>query len=347
MKVALYDGKGTMRRTEVSRPVPGPGDALIRVRAAGICGSDLLDHKNRTTPDRVPTGHEVAGEIFEVGQQVDRGRIGERVAIEGPDTGLACLKCWYCRMGQYFHCRDKAAWEGGGFAEYTKQGMAGCYPVPDNMSWEEAALVEPFSVAIHSVRRAEMSGGETVVVLGAGTIGLCAVAAARALGAGKVFVTARHAQQAEMARRLGADEAVSPEGDTLWETVAGATDGRGADLTLETVGGRSDEVLKQAVQATRPQGRIATMGNFYVPVTLDWMEALMKEISIIWSGVYGIIDGRHDYEVAIDLMASGRVALKQLVTHKFPLQEIQKGFDASDDKASGAIKVQIHLEAGT
>ena len=346
MKVALYDGKGTMRGAEVSMPVAGPGDALIRVRASGICGSDLLDHQHRDTPDKFPTGHEVAGEIVDVGQRADRGRIGERIALEGPDSGLSCLKCWYCRMGQYVHCQNKVEWEGGGFAEYTKQGITGCFPVPDNVSWEEAAMAEPFSVGIHSVRHAEMGGGETVAVLGAGTIGLCAVAAARTLGAGKIFVTARHPRQAEMARRLGADEAVSPEGDALWEAVAGATDGRGADLTLETVGGRSDEVLRQAVHVTRPQGRIATMGNFYVPVTLDWKEILPKELSIIASAVYGVIDGRHDYEVAIDLMASGRVDLKQLVTHKFPLHEIQEGFNAAHDKAGGAIKVQIHMEAG-
>ena len=343
MKGALYDGKGTMRPTEVSRPVPGPGDALIRVRAVGICGSDLLNHKERDTPDKAPTGHEVAGEIIDVGQEVERRWIGRRVAIEGPDTGLSCLECWYCRTGQYVHCPNKAEWEGGGFAEYMKQEMWGCYPVPDNVPWEEAALVEPFSVALHSLRRTQISGGETVAVLGAGTIGLCAVAAARALGAGKVFVTARHAHQADMARRLGADEAVSPEGGALREVVAGATDGRGADLTLETVGGRSVEVFKQAVQVTRPQGRIASMGNFNTPVTLDWREPLVKEIAILWSAVYGIIDGRHDYEVAIDLMGSGRVALKQLVTHKSPLHQIQDGFDASNDKSSGAIKVQIHF----
>ena len=335
-----------MRPTEIPRPVPGPGDALIRVRAVGICGSDLLNHKERNTPDKTPTGHEVAGEIIDVGQEVERRWIGRRVAIEGPDTGLSCLECWYCRTGQYVHCPNKAEWEGGGFAEYMKQEMWGCYPVPDNVSWEEAALVEPFSVALHSLRRTQISGGETVAVLGAGTIGLCAVAAARALGAGKVFVTARHAHQADMATRLGADEAVSPEGGALWEVVAGATDGRGADVTLETVGGRSVEVLKQAVQVTRPQGRIASMGNFNAPVTLDWREPLVKEIAILWSAVYGIIDGRHDYEVAIDLMGSGRVALKQLVTHKFPLHQIQEGFDASHDKTSGAIKVQIHFEAG-
>ena len=341
MKAALYDGEGAMRLADVARPVPGPGDALIRVRASGICGSDLLVNWERTTPDERPAGHEVAGEIVEVGEGADRGRIGERVAIETLGHGLACLDCWYCRTGQYFLCPNKAADEGGGFAEYMKRGAAGCYPVPDNVSWEEAALVEPLSVAIHSTRRGELRGGETVVVLGSGTIGLCAVAAARALGADKVFATARHPQQVEMARRLGADDAVSPDGDALWNVVAEATDGRGADLTLESVGGRSDSVLKQAVKVTRMQGRIATMGNFHVPVTLDWMDLILKEQSIIWSAVYGIIDGRNDYEIAIDLMASGRVPLTQIVTHVFPLEEIQKGFDTSYDKSQGSIKVQV------
>ena len=341
MKAALYDGKGSMGLTEVPRPELGPGEALVRVRSAGICGSDLLYNKGRTEPDKIPAGHEVAGEIAEVGAGVDQARVGERVAIEGIGHGLACFDCWYCRTGQYFLCSNPGPDVGGGYADYMRRGAAGCYPVPDNISWEEAALVEPFAVAIHAVRRGEMRGGETVAVLGAGTIGLCAVAAARALGAGTVIVTAKHQQQVEMALRLGADQAVSPEGDALWHAVAAATDGRGADLTLESVGGRTGEPMKQAVQVTRKQGRIATMGNFYGPVTLDWMEMILKELSVIWSAVYGVIDGRNDYEVAIDLMASGRVDLKQLVTHTYPLSEIQAGFDTSYDKSSGAIKVQI------
>ena len=342
MSAALYDGKGAMGLTEIPRPDLGPGDALVRVRSAGICGSDLLFNSGRTEPDRMPAGHEVAGEIAEVGAGVAPSRIGERVAVESIGHGLACLDCWYCRTGQYFLCPNKSADEGGGFAEYMKRGAAGCYTLPDNVSWEEAALVEPFAVAIHSVRRGEMSGGETVAVLGAGTIGLCAVAAARALGAGTVIVTAKHRQQAEMALRLGADQAVSPEGGALWDAVAAASDGRGADLTLESVGGRTSEPMKQAVRVTRMQGRIATMGNFHVPVTLDWMAMILKELSVVWSAVYGIIDGRNDYEIAVDLMASGRVDLKQLVTHTFPLGDIQRGFETSYDKSSGAIKVQIH-----
>jgi threonine dehydrogenase-like Zn-dependent dehydrogenase len=219
--------------------------------------------------------------------------------------------------------------------------VAGCYPMQDNLSWEEGGLTEPLAVAVHAVRRGEMTGGETVAVLGAGTIGLCCIAAARALGAGKIIATAKYPQQAKMAVRMGADMAVSPEGDALKDALADVTDGRGADLTLEAVGGRSDAALNQAVDVTRLQGRIATTGNFWRPVTIDWFKCLLKEQSMIWSATYSIMEGRHDFEIALDLMSSGRVKLKQIVTHTVPLEQIQKGFDISVDKTKGAIKVQV------
>ena len=212
---ALHDGKGVMRVAEINRPKPGPGDAIIRVGSAGICGSDLLNYGANATPETSPGGHEVAGEIIEVGHGVDTSWVGQRVAIDTIAHGRACAACWYCRIGQFRQCLNKAANEGGGFAEYIKRRTMGCYPLPDSLSWAEGALVEPLAVSVHAVRRGQMSGGETVVVLGAGNIGLTAVAAARALGAGKVFATARHEQQAAMAKRLGADDALPPEGPAL------------------------------------------------------------------------------------------------------------------------------------
>ena len=343
MKAALHDGKGTMRIGKVEMPAPQRGDAVIRVRSAGICGSDLLNYANNAEPETAPGGHEVAGEIVEVGSGVSPERVGERVAIETIGQGKACLTCWYCRMGQYVKCSRQASYEGGGFAHYIMRRAAGCYPLAEDLSWEEGALVEPLAVSVHGVRRGQMSGGETVAVLGAGNIGLTAVAAARALGAGKVLVTARHPQQAAMAKRLGADEALPPEGSAFKEAVNEATDGRGADLSIETVGGKRDTTLKQALDVTRVQGRIVVLGGFHAPITLDWMEPLLKEQSIIFSLCYSVLDGRHDYEIAIDLMASGRVQLKQIVTHKYPLDEIQQGFETAYDKATGSIKVQIHM----
>ena len=342
MKAAMYDGKGTMQLSEIEKPTPEPGDVIVRVRAAGICGSDLLMNADKTEPDALPTGHEVAGDIVEVGEGVDPSRIGQRVAIETIGQGRACTVCWYCRAGQYRLCIDKTSGEGGGFAEYIRRRDFGCYPLTDGMSWEDGALVEPLAVSVHAVRRGQMNGGETVVVLGAGTIGLTAVVAARALGAGKVFVTARHEQQAAMAKMLGADEALPPDGPALQEALADATDGRGADLTIETVGGKSNVTLKQAIDVTRLQGRIVVLGGFRAPITLDWLEPLLKEQSIIFSTCYSVLNGYHDYEIAIDLMTSGKAPLSQMVTHRFSLDEIQKGFDTAYDKSTGSIKVQIH-----
>jgi 2-desacetyl-2-hydroxyethyl bacteriochlorophyllide A dehydrogenase len=343
MLVALHDGKKTMVLHQIAKPEPGPGDAIIRVCAAGICGSDLLINADKTEPDQVPMGHEVAGEIVEVGAGVNPSWIGQRVAIETIGQGLACATCWYCRMGQYRQCLHKVPNEGGGFAQYMKRRVLGCYPLPDNLSWEEGALVEPLAVSVHAVRRGQMRGGETVVVLGAGNIGLTTVAAARALGAGKIIVTARHKQQAAMAKLLGADTIVSPDGSALDEAVAAVTDGRGADLTIETVGGKTNSTLQQAIQVTRMQGRIVILGGFRVPLTLDWLTPLLKEQSIIFSSCYSILDGHHDYEIAIDLMASGKVQLQQMVTHQFPLEQIQQAFETAYDKSTGSIKVQLHL----
>ena len=340
MKVALHEGHGKMRIVDVPRPEAGPGEAVARVAGAGICGSDLLLHAADTGPETVPAGHEVAGEIVAVGDGVDPALVGRRVAIDTVGQGRACDRCWYCRIGQYILCQDPATKEGG-FAEFIKRRAAGCYPVPDNLSWEEAALVEPLAVSVHGLRRGRMSGGETVLVLGAGAIGLTAIAAARAMGAGQVLVTARHAHQAAIAKLLGADVALPSEEPGLSGAVLEATEGRGADLTIECVGGFTNAPLKQSIELTRPQGRIVVVGGFLAPMTLDWLQPLSKELSVIFSSCYSVLDGRHDYEIAIELMSSGRVELKQLVTHRFPLSDIQQAFDTADDKSTGSIKVHL------
>ena len=341
MKAGLYDGDGAMQLAEVARPKPGPGDVVAQVRCTGICGSDLLNYYKNTTPETLPAGHEVAGEIAEVGEGVDPGLVGRRVAIENVGHGRACGSCWYCRSGQYVQCTDQAPPHGGGYAEFIKRRAWGCYTVPDSLSWEEAALVEPLAVSVHGVRRGQMAGGETVLVLGAGNIGLTAVAAARAMGAGKVLVTARHPHQAELAKRLGA-EALASEGGDLQGQVAAATEGRGADLTIESVGGYTDATLRQSIELTRVQGLIVILGAFHEPVTLDWITPLLKEQSIIFSSCYSVLGGRHDYEIAIDLITAGRVELEQMVTHRFPLEEVRQAFETAYDKSTGSVKVQIH-----
>ena len=344
MKAAFYNGNGEMEIKEHPEPAPESGDAIIQVRATGICGSDLLMNNDKEEADELPTGHEVTGQIVEVGSEVDRNLIGQRVAIETIGQGRACSTCWYCRMGQYRQCQNMAVVEGGGFAEFIRRKAIGCYQIGKSMTWEEGALVEPLAVSIHGIRRGFMSGAETVAILGSGTIGLTAVVAARQLGAGKIFVTARHKQQANMALALGADYACDPSNGDFEKLILENTDGRGADLTVETVGGKNNATLTQSVESTRMQGRIVILGGFRTPLEFDWLQPLLKEQSFIFSSCYGVLNGYHDYEMAIDLLSRDSSKLHEIVTHKYSLGDIQKGFECAYDKTTGSIKVQIHQD---
>ena len=341
MTAAFFDGKGKMELRDHPKPVVGPEDIILNVKATGICGSDLQMNMDKDAPDKLPVGHEVAGIIEEIGENVDPKLLGQRVAVEIIGHGRACTTCWYCRQGQFKLCTNMAPPEGGGFAEFMKRKAIGCYRVPDSMSWEEAALVEPLAVSIHGVRRGDMNGGEVVAVLGSGTIGLTAIAAAKALGAEKVFATARYEQQATLAKQLGADGVLPDDGPAFWETIADATDGRGADVTIETVGGYQSATMHQAVTVTRDQGRIVVIGGFRRPFEFDFLTPMISEQSIIFSSCYAVLEGRHDYELAIDMIASGKAPIEQMVTHTYGLDQIQQGFETSYDKSTGAVKVQI------
>ncbi|KAA1282810.1 MAG: Zn-dependent alcohol dehydrogenase [SAR202 cluster bacterium] len=342
MKAAFYNGNGTMIVKDYPDLTPGPGEALIKVRSTGICGSDLNMNLDKSGPDSDPAGHEVAGEIVSVGDGVEEKHIGSRVAVEVLGSGRACQNCWYCRQGQYIHCPNRSSGMSGGFAEYITRKIEGCYLLSDHMTWDEGALVEPLAVSIHGVRIGKMAGGETVSILGSGTIGLTAVAAAKALGAGKIFATARHPQQKKAALALGADAVSITTENNFEEMVLDATNGRGADLTIETVGGSKGDTLTQAIQVTRRQGRIVILGVFYGQHEIDWTGPVLKEQTIQGSICYGIIDGRHDFESAVEILSDDDCNLSQIVTHRYSLDEIDAGFKTAYDKSSGSIKVQIH-----
>lgn len=344
MRGALHDGGDTMiYREDLEMPEQFAGAALIRVRRTGICGSDLHMNRARTEPQTLPSGHEIAGEVVEVPAGEDRIQPGDRVAIESIGQGRACGQCWYCVTGQYRHCMAKDEDTGGGFAEYVTRRPLGLHKLPDQLGWSEAALVEPLAVGVHALRWGGMQAGDTVAVIGSATIGLGAIGAARAFGASKVLASARHPHQAEAARQLGADVVVGSQPGELEDAARDATDGRGADIVLETVGGNAPDTLTQSLATCRTQGRILVLGGFRRSFEFDFLAPLLREQSLLFSQCYGIVNGHHDYDVAIDLLASGRVPLGQVVTHVEPLSEIQKAFETAYDKSTGSIKVQVKI----
>ena len=341
MKAAFYVGPNQMEIHDYETPSPEPDEVLVRIKSTGICGSDLNMNLAKTGPDIAPSGHEIAGEIVDVGQRVNPENIGKKVAVDGIGTGKACFNCWYCRQGQYIDCPNKNSRSSGGFAEFVCKDLRGCFELTESMTWEEGALVEPLAVSVHGARIGNLKGGETVAIVGSGNIGLTTITAAKELGAGQIFVSARHQQQADMALKLGATEVASSEGDDLEQLILDHTSGRGADITFETVGGSTSATLSQSMKVTRRQGRVVILGVFYGDQAIDWNGPVLKELTVQGSSCYGLIDGIHDYEASVEILSRKHVNLSEIVTHKFGLEEIQKGFETAYDKKTGSIKVQI------
>jgi threonine dehydrogenase-like Zn-dependent dehydrogenase len=341
MKAALYNGE-EMQIAEIRRPESARDAVIVRVRAAGICGTDLNHFRSVDTLQQRPSGHEVAGEIVEIGPGVEDWSVGDRVALDTICQGRGCGKCKYCLAGQYFHClRPERSYGGGGYAEYIQRKALGCHRLPDALTWAEGALVEPLAVSVHGLRKGRLRGGENVVVLGAGTIGLTAVAAARALGANQVFATARHPHQAAMALKLGASAVLDPEDEGLKKALLDVTEGQGADVVVEAVGGFTTSTARQAVSLCRRLGRIVVLGAFHTPVELDFGPLLWGERELVFAVCYSIIDERHDFDVALDILAAGLLPLRELVTHTFSLEQARQALDTAYDKGTGCIKVQL------
>ncbi len=341
MKAALDDGTGKYVLQEVAMPEMFAGAALIRVRQTGICGSDLHMTDARTEAQTLPSGHEVAGEIVELPSGEKNLQIGDRVAIETIGAGRACMVCRYCKYGQYRHCLDLAPETGGGFAEYMTRTPNGLFKLPDNVDWVDGALVEPMAVSVHALRYAGMKPGDVIGVTGSATIGLSAIGAAHAFGAKKVIASAKYPHQAEAARKMGADVVTGSDGDEFEEACMEASGGVGADIVLESVGGHQTEAFHQALRSTRPQGTMVNLGGIKVPMIVDLFAPMLREVSIISVTCYDVIDGVHDYAVAIDLLSSGTLPYREIVTHSVSLDEIQDGFTTAYDKNSGSIKVHI------
>ena len=343
MRAALDDGTGQYVVQDMRVPDMFEGAAMIRVRQTGICGADLHMTTRRTEAQDLPSGHEVAGEIVELPDGDHGLSVGDRVAVEMVGAGRACLTCHFCRYGQWKHCTNLAPDTGGGFAQYMTRRPAGIFKLPDSFDWIEGALVEPMAVSVHGLRYGRMQPDDVVGVVGSATIGLSAIAAARAFGARTVIASARHPQQAEAAKKMGADVVVGAEPGEFEDACMEASNGIGADFVVESVGGYQTDSFQQAIRATRNQGTMLYLGGVKVPMEFDLMEPLLREIRIQSVICYGVIDGRHDYDVAIDLLASGDIPYREIVTHEVELEDIQTGFDAAWDKSSGSIKVHVNI----
>lgn len=342
MKAALFNGMDKYIIEDIPIPEKFDDSALIKIMQTGICGSDLQFHrKNKKEKKLLPGGHEVAGEIVEITPGEHNLSVGDRVAIEGIGAGRACLKCFYCNNGQWKHCQNQYSDTGGGFAQYMTRRPTGLFKIPDNVDWLDAALVEPLAVAVHAFRYAEMKPKSIVGIVGASTVGLACVGAAKFLGASKVIISAKYKHQADAAKKMGADIITNVEEGEFEEICKSQTDGKGADLVVESIGGHQTKSFTQAVSSTRAQGTMLYLGGVKVPLVFDMFEPFLREIKIISSLCYGIIETRHDFDVAIEILSKNYFPYRDIVTHTYNLEDIQTGIDTAINKDSGSIKVHI------
>ncbi|NQU96897.1 MAG: alcohol dehydrogenase catalytic domain-containing protein [Chloroflexi bacterium] len=350
MKAALFYGGRDIRVEEVPDPEPGPGEVLVRVRSAGICGSDLHNYRGRRAPTQpVPwqQGHELAGEVVELGPGVHALSVGQRVGIEAEHL-VGCGECRHCRAGQYHLCPSRGLKDGRphgshGFSELDACVLTNCYPLPDHVSYDAAALVDCYACGVHALLRAAFSPGDTVAILGTGAIGLTLGQVARAWGAGRVVIIGRRREPLDLALRAGAADEVmlGAEGNQA-EAVTSLTLGEGADVVFETVGG-DGQLLAQALAMARRGGTVCVLGLFTSPQTVDPALGMQRELTVQWSNSYSTWNGVSEYGTALKLVAAGRVDPASLVTHHFPLARISEAFATADDKqTSGAVRVIVH-----
>ena len=335
MKTAVWNDKGSLDVAERPAPEPKPGWIRLRVAAVGICGTDLHFHRGAfPSPAGLQPGHEIGGVVDTAGPGVSVAT-GTAVAV---DPLVVCGECAQCRSGNPNRCAKRVLLGvsgRGGCAELATVPAYAIYPLPEGVPAASGALVEPLAVCVRGARRGRVTSGDRVAILGAGTIGLMSILTARAAGASSVSITARHPHQREAAAALGADGVF---GDT--DALARELGDSSFDCVIETVGGHAP-TLSDAVRLARPGGTVSMLGVFEAPVPLPALDFSLKELELVGSNCYGRFGPRTDFAIAIDLLRKHQRELSALVTHRFPLEEINRAFEAAGDKRSRSIKVHV------
>jgi (R,R)-butanediol dehydrogenase/meso-butanediol dehydrogenase/diacetyl reductase len=342
MKALRWYGRRDLRYVDVPEPVPGPGQLKVRVKLAGICGTDLKEYAFGPVmipPAKVPMtiGHEFVGNVADIGAGVTGFGIGDRVSGVGY---YYCGECYVCRRGLYNICVNQGftgLLTDGCMAEYFVIPAYACYRLPDGVSDELGALVEPLAVGLHAVRQGCVQVGDSVAVVGDGTIGLCALMAAKTAGAAAVYVVAKHRGRGEMAGKLGADAVIYMDEGNPIERLQEITGGPGADVSIECVG--HPDTPQLAVELVRRAGRAVIVGIFERPGALDFSAITFAERTIVGSSIY-IDEGR----TAISLLADKRLDPSPLVTSTVPLRDAAAGgFEALLNDKEANIKVLLRV----
>lgn len=327
MKALLLTEYKKLELTDIPVPQIGPEEVLIRVRACGICGSDVHGFDG-STGRRIPPvvmGHEASGVIEKIGSAVKNLAPGDRVAF---DSMISCGKCQFCRRGHMNLCDNRQVLgvscgeyrRNGAFAEYVAVPQHIIFKLPDSLSFEHAAMIEPVSVAVHAVSITPVRLGDTALVVGTGMIGLLTIQAARLAGCARIIAMDLEDYKLEVAKQHGADEVVNPRKTDVVKYVLDATGGRGVDVSFEAVG--ATDPIRTAIASTKKGGTVTLIGNIRPEIELPLQSIVTREIRL-----QGSCASNGEYPECIALMSKGLIDVSPMMTAKAPLSEGASWFD--------------------
>ncbi|OIT03770.1 PREDICTED: L-idonate 5-dehydrogenase-like isoform X1 [Nicotiana attenuata] len=340
-------GIKTLRIQPYSLPPLGPYDVKIQIKAVGICGSDIHHFKNMRVANFVVKrpmvlGHECAGIVEQVGSQVKSLMIGDRVALE---PGISCRQCHLCKDGRYNLCRQMKFFgsppTNGALANQVVHPADLCFKLPDNVSLEEGAMCEPLSVGVHACRRAKVGPETKIIIIGAGPIGLVTMLAARAFGSPKIVIVDIDDQRLSFAKDLGADEIikVSSNVQDVEDEVGHICNAMGGpvDMSFDCVG--FNKTMLMTLQTTHPGGKVCLVGLGQSEMTLPLTSAAAREVDVI-----GIFRYRNTWPLCIELLRTGKIDVKPLITHRyrFTQEGVEEAFETSS-RGGNAINVMFKL----
>lgn len=340
MKALVLEAYNQLVYKDMPDPVIGPEEVLVEVKACGICGSDVHG-MDGSTGRRIPPlimGHEASGVIREAGAQVAGWQAGDRVTF---DSTIYCGKCYYCRAGRVNLCSDRRVLgvspgeyrQHGAFAEYVAVPQHILYRLPDAVSFVQAAMLEPLSVAFHAVSLPRIRLGDSAVVVGAGMIGLLVVRALRLAGCGQIIALDLDEGRLALARQFGADVGIRSDAEAPAKVQA-LTEGRGADLSFEVVG--ITPAIQTALACVRKGGSLTLVGNLAPTIELPLQSVVTREIAL-----YGSCASSGEYPACIEMLARGTVDVERLISAVAPLRDAASWFDRLYRREPGLMKVIV------
>ncbi len=328
-----------LKLVEVPVPEPKPGEILVRIKAAGICSSDIhyQDGRSRVTKLPITLGHELAGEVAECGRGVNGFKAGDRVSLFYLVT---CGKCMMCTTGNDNYCSE-AKMLGknidGGFAEFIAVPERNVFPFPESIPFSQAALIaDAVATPFHALKRAAVKTGENVLIVGIGGLGFHAVQLAKIMGAGQVIAMDLSAEKLTLAKKFGATAVINPQNDDVEGKIGSLTGGRGVDVAVELIG--LTTTIRQAIDNTGPGGRTVVVGICPNELGLNpYQDLLLKERSIIGSAD----QSRADFPVIIEMAAQKRLDLSYSVSRELHLSEVNKGLEMLKKKNQSLVRIVI------